>query len=131
TFASTTLPALDPGLSWRVVYAPTSVSLSVVAGLQGDFNSNGRVDAGDYVVWRNSVGSTAALPNDSIGGTVGAGPYSEWKSHLGQTRGSGSGEISTGGMPVPEPASIAFAIMAAICVLSDRRAVSLRPLSLP
>ena len=34
-------------------------SLEVTAGAIGDYNSDGRVDAGDYVRWRNNLGGAA------------------------------------------------------------------------
>ena len=33
----------------------------------GDYNNNGKVDAADYVLWRNNVGTTTVLPNDPGG----------------------------------------------------------------
>jgi T5SS/PEP-CTERM-associated repeat protein len=111
TFATTMLPTLDPGLSWNVVYSATSVLLTVVSGLPGDFNANGVVDAADYVAWRNNVGSTAALPNDSIGGTIGTPQYNEWRAHFGQTAGSGAG-ISANAA-VPEPTTLILLMFAA------------------
>jgi T5SS/PEP-CTERM-associated repeat protein len=121
TFASTMLPTLDPGLSWNVVYSPTSVSLTVVSGLPGDFNANGVVDAADYVVWRNNVGSTTALPNDSIGGTIGTPQYNEWRTHFGQTAGSGAGVSANAA--VPEPATLALLILGTMAMCAGRRAI--------
>lgn len=54
------------------------------AGQQGDFNKNGIVDAADYTVYRDNVGSTTALPNDSSGTPVGTASYDNWKAHFGQ-----------------------------------------------
>jgi hypothetical protein len=34
-------------------------------GVAGDYNSNGRVDAADYVLWRNNNNTVTTLPNDS------------------------------------------------------------------
>ena len=52
TFATVNLPDAN----WSIVYNPTSVVLHVAAGggLPGDFNNDGKVDAGDYVVWRRA-----------------------------------------------------------------------------
>lgn len=121
TFASTMLPPLDPGLSWKVVYSASSVSLMVVSGLPGDFNANGVVDAADYVVWRNNVGSTTALPNDSIGGTIGTSQYNEWRTHFGQTAGSGGGVSANAA--VPEPATLALLIMGTMAMCAGRHAI--------
>lgn len=53
-------------------------------GQDGDFNSDGIVDAADYTKWRDNLGSTTALPNDPNGTPVGAAAYDTWKAHFGQ-----------------------------------------------
>jgi len=53
-------------------------------GQEGDFNENGIVDAADYTVWRDNVGSTTGLPNDPNGTPVGQASYDTWKAHFGQ-----------------------------------------------
>ena len=53
-------------------------------GQEGDFNENGIVDAADYTMWRDNLGSTTALPNDPNGTPVGAAAYDTWKAHFGQ-----------------------------------------------
>jgi hypothetical protein len=79
------------------------------SGLPGDYNSNGVVDAPDYVVWRNGLGSTF-VPAD----------YDVWRTHFGQTAASGS-EASPRAA-VPEPASVGL-VVAAITglILRSRR----------
>ena len=73
-------------------------SALVSTSLPGDYNQNGVVDAADYVVWRNNVGSAVLLPNDDTPG-VGRDDYDRWKAHFGQTASSHSGsavpELST------------------------------------
>lgn len=59
--------------------------------LPGDYNSNGKVDGADYVLWRKSPSTYGGAP---------AG-YDTWRAHFGQTAGAGS---SLGGTAVPEPA---------------------------
>jgi hypothetical protein len=53
----------------------------------GDYNSNGTVDAADYVVWRKSDGQTGAgLPADGDGdGDVDADDYNVWRANFGRT----------------------------------------------
>ena len=60
--------------------------------LPGDYNFNGIVDAADYSVWRDTLGSTTDLRADSSGPTVGTpngivdqADYDFWKSHFGNT----------------------------------------------
>jgi hypothetical protein len=72
------------------------------AGITGDYNGNGVVDAADYVVWRNA-GPTATLPNDSSPGTVDVTDYNNWRANFGKPPGSGSGSA------VPEPTALLLA----------------------
>jgi hypothetical protein len=67
------------------------------AGLLGDFNSDGKVDAADYVVWRKTDGTSTG--------------YSTWRTHFGQTLGSGSGVSANAA--VPEPATVVLLVVAA------------------
>jgi hypothetical protein len=52
--------------------------------LAGDYNSDGVVNAGDYVVWRKSIGQTS-LPNrsTSISGPIGQADFDFWRSRFG------------------------------------------------
>ena len=69
------------------------VSFEVLAaGLPGDFNDDGIVDAIDYTVWRDGLGTTYT-----------AADYDLWKSHFGET--AASGTALAGGTPVPEPST--------------------------
>jgi hypothetical protein len=77
------------------------------AGVPGDFNNNGTVDAADYVTWRANTGN-AALPNDNGVGNQ-AARYTLWRSAFGNS-GSGAG-LSAGGA-VPEPSACLIAIVA-------------------
>ncbi len=101
TFSSVLLPSV-PGLTWDTSQLASGM-LSAAPGLPGDFNNNGTVDAADYVVWRNGLGTTYTQ-ND----------YNVWRSHFGQTAGSGS---LTGGA-VPEPATTVVLIWGVFVLLS-------------
>ena len=63
---------------------------TTVPGLAGDYNVNGVVDAADYVLWRNNLGSGTSLPNDDSPG-VGPDDYYSLRTQFGKTAGSGSG----------------------------------------
>jgi hypothetical protein len=65
------------------------------AGIPGDYNENGIVDAADYVVWRKTNGSPAG--------------YNLWRMNFGRTSGSGSGSALTA---VPEPSNLLLAVVA-------------------
>jgi poly(beta-D-mannuronate) lyase len=85
------------------------------AVLPGDYNLDGIVDALDYTVWRNTVGSETEFAADGNGdGEIDVADYEIWKMHYGESAsGSGSGGIAA----VPEPAGVALACVGAGLVL--------------
>jgi len=93
-------------------------SVVTIAGVLGDYNDNGVVDAADYTVWRNNLGA-ATLPNrnPSNTGPVDAADYDFWKSRFGFTSGSGLG----GGGVVPEPGTGLLAMLGLIAAAAGRR----------
>ena len=89
----------------------------LVAGIPGDYNNNGVVDAADYVVWRKG----GSLQNEvDTPGTVNAADYTEWRARFGNPPGSGAG-IGSGGS-VPEPTGVALAVIgiAGLCYARRR-----------
>ncbi len=88
----------------------TGVILQAGPGLTGDYNGDGRVDAGDYTVWRNHVGQTGGLANDPIGGVIGAAHYLQWKDHYGQSILSSA--VNSAPQQVPEPQAWAMLALA-------------------
>ena len=81
-----------------------NVTTLPVVGLPGDFNSDGKVDAGDYVTWKKNENTNNALANDNgLGTPVGAGHYSLWRANFGNPPAAGA---SLGLASVPEPATI-------------------------
>ena len=80
---------------------------------------DGKVDMGDYLVWRDSVGENGYLAADGNGDhVVDTLDYNLWRQHFGQTAGSGAGSFTA----VPEPATVMTFLIAACCVaISGRR----------
>ena len=90
------------------------------AGLPGDFNSDGKVDAGDYVTWRKNNGTNNALANDNgLGTPVGVAHYNLWRANFGNPPGAGSS--LGGGSAVPEPAALSLAMFALGAAFVSRR----------
>lgn len=99
-----------------------SVSYIIPPPLPGDYNDNGVVDAGDYVVWRDHLSSSHSLPNEVSGvtpGTVTLEDYDAWRARFGNSLENGLG---SGASPVPEPATGGAAAFALGLGLLGRRA---------
>jgi serralysin len=96
-----------------------ATALSVV--LVGDYNLDGKVDAADYSVWRDSLGRVGSgLAADGNGdGRIDANDYALWRTHFG-TSASGSASI-VGGGSVPEPASGVLVLLALVAAPRIRR----------
>jgi hypothetical protein len=95
-----------------------NVEFVTSAGITGDYNNNGAVDAADYVVWRENLNTNTTLPNDSSPGMVTQADYDVWRANFGRTPGSGA--VLGAGAQVPEPASILM-LLAGMSLLYCRR----------
>ncbi len=93
----------------------TQYSLAVAPG---DYNADGKVDAADYVVWRQAQANPMDLRADgNANGVIDAGDYDVWRSHFGSVYGSGTGLSAA----VPEPTSIAIFLVGILATLTARR----------
>jgi GH35 family endo-1,4-beta-xylanase len=94
----------------------TQYSLAVAPG---DYNADGKVDAGDYIVWRQSLANPANLRADgNANGTIDAGDYDVWRSNFGTVYGTGAGLP----VAVPEPATLAMMLIGvAVSLIAHRR----------
>ena len=89
-------------------------------GVDGDYNNDGTVDAADYTVWRDALGTSTTLPHDPTPGTVDESDYTVWKSHFGQS--AGSGAVTAAPALVPEPATWLLALVTGLLVTGRCRA---------
>jgi|SoiMethySBSTD1v2_1073268.scaffolds.fasta_scaffold321795_2 hypothetical protein len=79
---------------------------AVAPGVTGDYNNNGKVDAADYVLWRNG----GPLQNEgATPGTVSPEDYTVWRTAFGNP-GPGAG-LGAGGAAVPEPGSLLMSLI--------------------
>jgi beta-glucanase (GH16 family) len=90
-------------------------------GLSGDYNGDQRVDAADYVVWRNSVGQSAIghAADGSGNGIVDNADFLIWRSSFGAM----AGTVGTMAAQIPEPRTatfIAIALWRAMCLRASR-----------
>ena len=121
TFAAMNLPTVA-GLAWDTSLLYTTGELTLAApALTGDYNGNGIVDAADYTVWRDTLGSSTNLTADGDGSnTIDAGDLTVWQANFGATLGNGANEAAA----VPEPATFALLMMAgaiALCIAGYRK----------
>jgi formylglycine-generating enzyme required for sulfatase activity len=90
-------------------------TIPTAAPVPGDYNTNGTVDAADYVLWRNG----GPLANEvSEPGTVNQQDYVEWRARFGNTAGTGSG---LGGAEVPEPSVLTCVLFAGLGAIGAHR----------
>jgi hypothetical protein len=82
--------------------------------VEGDYNNNGVVDAGDYVLWRRGGPLENEVDNP---GVVNQADYTAWRARFGNPSGSGS----LAGASIPEPASCSLMLAAMVGSLAMRR----------
>jgi hypothetical protein len=126
SFSIAALPTLGAA-NWQIHYEPMSVLLRVA--LPGDYNFNGKVDAADYVVWRDALGQSGAglAADGNRNNMVDPGDYGVWRAHFGQNAGSASTLDRQFLSAVPEPAcSAPTAIVGSMLMLLSRRNVRRR-----
>jgi autotransporter-associated beta strand protein len=75
-------------------------------GLLGDFNDDGSVDDGDYLMWRKSDGA--------LGGNAG---YDLWRSNFGATAPASGSSDSLSHAAVPEPGAMILALVAGAAIM--------------
>jgi beta-glucanase (GH16 family) len=98
----------------RVWHRPT--------GVQGDYNSDGLVDAADYLVWRKTAGDNGiGLDADGSGnGTVGLEDYDVWSQNLNDS--SLPAAASMASLQTPEPATAVSMAIGLMLVYAQRLA---------
>ncbi|MGD9633399.1 MAG: hypothetical protein AB7U97_09000 [Pirellulales bacterium] len=102
-FAYRALPRLADGLYWSLALDANNLDLNVLSGApDGDYNSDGTVDAADFVAWRDSNGT----PEE----------YETWREHFGQ---SAPGAAATSAS-VPEPTALSLLALLSLATLRRR-----------
>lgn len=102
--ASLTLGGPDASM-FNLIKTPTSLVLQAVgAGVVGDYNNDGNVNAADFVLWRKNPAANG-----------GAGGYTDWRQNF------GSGGVGSGGGAVPEPTSLLLVLMAGLAMTAATR----------
>jgi GH35 family endo-1,4-beta-xylanase len=95
--------------------ATSAYSLTVPVG---DYNSDGVVNAADYTVWRDTLGSSTDLRADGNGdGMIDAPDYDAWVARFGNVYSGGAGSAAA----VPEPNTMALVIAGGFALAFCRR----------
>ena len=78
--------------------------------------------AGDYTVWRDSLGRTGTglAADGNINGAIDAGDYAISKAHVSQHAGSGAGGMANAAVPEPATLTMLLAGMLTMCVYNAR-----------
>jgi hypothetical protein len=98
----------DAAFQWAAQQPPASVP--------GDYNSNGTVDAADYVLWRDGV----TLQNEvATPGTNTPEDYNEWRARFGN--GAVGGTALNDNSAVPEPATCWLTMVVVLVAAGIRR----------
>ena len=105
------VPSGWSSLAHTPAFSFTSYANDIVAAevplLTGDFNHDGVIDAADYTVWRDSLGSTTDLAADANGNQViDAADYLLWKDSLAGVHPS----TLSNSFSVPEPSTIGLIV---------------------
>jgi hypothetical protein len=106
---------------WLVSRTVPQVAPTALSGLPGDYNDDGLIDTGDYVVWRKTMGENGiGLDADGSGnGTVGPEDYEVWSQGFADMDLAAAG--SMGIVSVPEPAASVPIAVALILYISGAR----------
>jgi hypothetical protein len=89
-------------------------------GINGDYNDNGTVDAADYVVWRENLGTNNTMPNDATPESVSQQDYGVWQANFGLTAGGGASSGQAAAVPEPN-ALFLCAIAISMCAFRNFR----------
>lgn len=110
TLDNLVMPTSAPeGFRWASMLDSTSITLFFeTEGLPGDFNEDGTVDAADYTVWRDGLGSDYT-----------ADDYNVWRANFGSSLTVGQSTASV--TSVPEPMTWTMSVLGLCIFLRLRR----------
>jgi hypothetical protein len=89
-------------------------------GLKGDYNNDGVIDAVDYTVWRNKLGTPGLMNEEVSPGETDIADYLYWRLRYGATDPGGAGGVQ-GLAAVPEPSAAAMVLIAMFVAAILRR----------
>jgi PEP-CTERM motif-containing protein len=107
-----------------VITGSTITTFTIIPVPPGDYNFDGTVNAADYTLWRDTLGSTTDLQANgdntaASANVIDQADYLFWQSHFGI---AGSGAGGAANTAVPEPSTLLLAIVTlAACGLTRRK----------
>jgi len=105
TLRLTTSATRDFGLAWRLSNIAPGVSY-------GDYNNNGVVDAADFTIWQDTLGSLLDLRADGDGnGVISQADYLVWENGFGTSVPASATSSATMAIPEPESLTLCFVIL--------------------
>ena len=89
SLSNITLGTTPAGFTYSLVNNTPNTSIDLIVTMAGDFNGDGIVDAGDYVVWRKGFGTIYTQAD-----------FDTWRAHFGEAAPTAASSAA-----VPEPAT--------------------------
>jgi parallel beta-helix repeat protein len=116
-------PAGDLGGLPRPAGGAFDVGAFEFGALAGDYNRDGKVDGGDYTVWRKTLGTAVSRYAGADGdgsGVIEQADYAKWRSGFGGAAGGAGATLENGAVPEPQSMSMVVVVMWAICTPRGR-----------
>jgi arylsulfatase A len=89
------------------------------ANIPGDYNGDRMVNASDYIVWRNALGTVGTSAADgNYDGVVDSGDYILWRKALAASGSGSGGLLGEFGSNVPEPSSFLLVATSLCCLIA-------------
>jgi hypothetical protein len=85
------------------------ITVTIVVGLQGDYDGNGAVDELDHSVWRGNFGSTNTIGDGNGDGVIDAADYVVWRKKMSLGTVAGAASLASAVQAKPTPAESATA----------------------
>lgn len=90
------------GAAWYQIYQSDIPEIpDNFFSVAGDYNHDGEVDAQDYIVWRNTIGSTNLVADGDGNGRVDGVDHAVWRANMGAR----NAPLASGAVSAPEPGS--------------------------
>jgi hypothetical protein len=114
-----------PGMAFGLGPMDNLDAIDVFPGQPGDFTGDERVNAADYIVWRNTFGTPVLPPGSGADGNgdgfVTFADYALWRANFGMPPGAGAGaalSAGTASIVVPEPCGGSLVLIAVFAGIS-------------